>query len=97
MNSTSQMTISIEAFYEYALDADILIYNQAIEDAPSSLEQLIKTDATFADFKAVSTGDVWCTDKSIYQSSDKTGTIIENLYAIIMDQKEETDFFYMLK
>lgn len=97
MNSTSQMTISIEAFYEYALDADILIYNQAIEDAPSSLEQLIKTDATFADFKAVSTGDVWCTYKSIYQSSDKTGTIIENLYAIIMDQKEETDFFYMLK
>ena len=97
MNSTSQMTISIEAFYEYALDADILIYNQAIEDAPSSLEQLIKTDATFADFKAVSTGDVWCTDKSIYQSSDKIGTIIENLYAIIMDQKEETDFFYMLK
>lgn len=97
LGGTSQMTISIEAFYEYALEADILIYNQAIEDAPSSIEELIKTDATFADFKAVSNGSVWCTDKSIYQSADKTGTIIENLYAIIMEQKEETEFYYILK
>lgn len=96
-DETSQMTISVEAFYDYAQNADILIYNATIEDAPGSLEELQKTDAVFADFKAFKEGNVWYTDKSIYQISDRTGTIINNLYMVITKGQEETEFFHKLK
>jgi iron complex transport system substrate-binding protein len=96
-DETSQMTISVEAFYDYAQNADVLIYNATIEDAPGSLEELQKTDAVFADFKAFKEGNVWYTDKSIYQLSDRTGTIINNLYQVITKGQEETEFFHKLK
>ncbi len=95
--ATSQVTISMEAFYEYAEDSDILIYNATIEDAPKSLEELSQMSETFSDFKAFREGKVWYTDKSLYQYADKTGTVIENIYQIICNNKEETDFFHKLK
>ena len=91
------MTISIEAFYEYASDADILIYNATIESVPESLEELMGSDVTFKDFKAFQEGNVWYTDKSLYQFSDKTGTIISDLAVVIAGEQEETDFFHKLK
>ncbi len=89
--------ISIEAFYSYATDADVLIYNGVIETAPESLDELRNMDTTFKDFKAIQNGDVWCIDKSLYQFTSKTGTIIENLYEVLSFGKEDTDFLYKLK
>ena len=96
-NAVSSATISIEAFYEYAVDADILIYNATIENIPGSLDELGQADAIFSELKAVSEGEVWYTEKSLYQSADKSGTIIENLYEIIAEGKENTGFFRKLK
>ncbi len=87
----------MEAFYEYATQADILIYNSSIADAPESVADLAGENPTFKDFKAVTEGMIWYTDKSIYQYTDRTGTIIDNLNEIIMDNKEETEFFHKLK
>jgi iron complex transport system substrate-binding protein len=95
--ATAQVTISMEAFYDYGDTADILIYNATIEDAPKSLEELSQVSETFMDFKAYREGQVWYTDKSLYQYADKTGTVIENLYQIISGNKEETEFFHKLK
>ncbi|WP_051638591.1 ABC transporter substrate-binding protein [Butyrivibrio sp. NC2002] len=95
--ATSQVTISMEAFYNYAADADILIYNQAIEDAPASVAELVADNPVFGDFKACKEGKVWYTDKSLYQYADKIGTIISNLNEIFAEEKEETDFFHKLK
>ncbi len=96
-NAVSSATISIEAFYEYAVDADILIYNATIENIPGSLDELRQADAIFPELKAVSEGEVWYTEKSLYQSADKSGTIIDNLYEIIAEGKEDTGFFRKLK
>lgn len=96
-DAASQMTISIEAFYSYASDADILIYNSTIDAAPGSLDELMNQDATFSDFKAFKEGNVWYTDKALYQYSDKTGTIISDLADVISVGKEETTFFHKLK
>lgn len=96
-NDASSMTISIEAFYEYASDADILIYNATIENIPTSLDELRESDAIFPEIKAIREGKVWYTEKSLYQSADKSGTIIENLYEIISQGKEDTEFFRKLK
>lgn len=96
-SGAAQLTISIEAFYDYAQSADILIYNTTIQDAPQSLSQLVEEDTVFGDFSAVTGGEVWYTDKSLYQLSDSTGTIISDLYSVINEGKEETEFFHKLK
>ena len=95
-SSSSQLTISMEAFFDYASDADILIYNTAIEDAPDSIEKLAEMDVAFKDFKAIKQGKVWYTDKSLYQFSNKSGTIIENLHEMIGNEVENTEFFHKL-
>ena len=95
-NGSAQATISIEAFYEYAADADILIYNGTISEVPQSLSDLEKQDVTFSDFKAFKEGNVWYTDKSLYQFADRTGTIISNLQSVIAEKCEETEFFHKL-
>ena len=95
-NGSTQATISIEAFYEYAADADILIYNGTISEVPQSLSDLEKQDVTFSDFKAFKEGNVWYTDKSLYQFADRTGTIISNLQSVIAEKCEETEFFHKL-
>ena len=96
-SASSQVTISTEAFYEYATDADIIIYNAAIEDAPESLEALKELDTIFEDFKAVKEGNVYCTDKSLYQFAQKNGTIIDNLNKVISGEEEDTEFFHKLR
>ncbi len=93
----SQITVSMEAFYDYAAEADILIYNGAIENAPDSIEALLDTDAIFSDFKALKNENIWYTDRSLYQYADRTGTIIDNLYRVISEGEEETEFFHRLK
>lgn len=94
---SSYLSVSMEAFYDYAKDADILIYNSTIEDCPDSLEALKDEDAIFADFKAVKSGDVWYTDKSLYQFTDRTGNIIRDLGGIITGDAQDTEFFHRLK
>ncbi len=96
-NSNGQITISMEAFYQYALDADILIYNSAVADAPDSLEALCQENSSFRDFKAIGEGNVWYTDKSLYQYTDRTGSIILNLHEIISISEDETEFFHRLR
>ena len=95
--SSSQLTISTEAFYDYASSADIIIYNTAIEDAPASLEKLIGMDMTFKNFSAMQEGKVWCTDKSLYQYANEAGKIIYDLHEIVSNEVDSTDFFYKLK
>ncbi|WP_051233674.1 ABC transporter substrate-binding protein [Butyrivibrio sp. NC3005] len=95
-DSRSQMTISIEAFYSYAKDADIIIYNGVIEDAPDTLEELKNMDITFKNLKAVKNGNVWCVDKALYQYTSKTGTITSNIYDVLKNGKEKTQFLYKL-
>ena len=95
--ANAQTTISMEAFYDYAREADILIYNATITDAPESLNGLADLSELFTDYKAYKSGAVWYTDKSLYQFADKTGTIIDNLYRIISEDKEDTEFFHKLK
>ena len=94
---STQMTISLEAFYAYAIDADILIYNGTIQDAPETIDELISMDNLFGSFKAVKDKNVWYTDKSLYQFANKTGTIISDLNGVICRDEKETSFFHEMK
>ncbi|WP_408071321.1 ABC transporter substrate-binding protein [Butyrivibrio sp. JL13D10] len=96
-SSSTQETISIESFYDYASEADIVLYNATIEDVPDSIGDLMSMDATFNDFKAFNKGDVYYIDKSLYQFAGESGTIIDNLRSIFNGKSEDTKFIHKLR
>ena len=91
-------TVSMESFYAAAEQADILIYNASIEDAPEDLQQMCAKDSILKQFRAVKEGNVWCMRSSLYQNASRTGAIIRDLYTIVAGEADdETEFFYRLK
>ena len=86
-NALSTMNIQMESFYQEAKDADILIYNSAIEADLDSIGQLVSKSAPLADFKAVQNGDVWCTGKSMFQESQSVGAMILDIHAILTEEQ----------
>lgn len=73
---TSTMTVQMEAFYEGARDADILIYNSIVEGELDSLDALLAKMPALKDFKAVKEGNVWCLSKNFYQETMSLGEFI---------------------
>ena len=97
-SSLATETVSMESFYAAAEDADILIYNASIEDAPEDLAELCAKDSILTQFRAVSEGNVWCMHSSLYQNANRTGAILRDLHAIVTGEAgDETEFFYRLK
>ena len=84
-NALSTMNIQMESFYDMAKDADVLIYNSAIESALDSLDQLAAKSAPLAEFKAVREGNVWCTGKSMFQESQSVGEMILDINKILTE------------
>lgn len=89
-NALSTMTIQMETFYRQARDADILIYNSAIDAELQTLDQLLEKSSLLADFKAVQEGNVWCTGKNLFQQSLGLGDLIADLNAILNADEPET-------
>jgi len=97
-NALSTMNIQMEAFYEKAKDADILIYSGAIDGGVENLAQLFEKSAVLKDFKAVKNGNVWCTDKNMFQKTTSAAEMIADLNEIICGtQKNELNFIRRLE
>ena len=97
-NALSTMNIQMETFYDAAKDADVLIYNSTIEADLETIDQLIAKSAPLADFKAVQSGDVWCTGKSMFQESQAVGKMILDIHAILAGEDAgELTYLYRLR
>ena len=72
-----------------ASDADVLVYNASIEEPVHTVEDLLGKSSLFADFKAVQEGNVWCTDRYLYQATDRSGDLIRDLHRILTGQDTE--------
>ena len=97
---TSSVTIDHEAFYASAHNADILIYNSTIGSEIRSLDELIEKCELLADFDAVKNGNVWCTQKNMYQETMSLGAMINSFYEIFSDNSgnlEEVPYLFKLK
>ena len=79
----SSINMSMEEFYSRASEADIIIYNSSIAGEIYTMEQFYDLSTVLPSFKASKNGEVWCTSKSMYQETDKMGSIIEDMYKII--------------
>ena len=97
-SSSPYITISIEELFNLASSADILIYNAGIGKVPTSLSDLISMNSLFEEFKAVKYANVWVTDSSLYQLSDRLALIIADMHSIFKpDSIDKTEFLERLK
>lgn len=97
-NAQSTTDMQFEVFYAAAKDADVLIYSSTIDGGIEDISALLEKNSLFADFKAVKSGNVWCTDKNMFQQTTAAAEIISDLNLIFTDNAgDETEFFYKLK
>ncbi len=93
--ASSSVNMTMEEFYAGAKDADYLIYNGSIDNPLNSVEDLTDKNALFADFKAVKEGNVFCTDKYLYQATNQTAGICADIHTMLTDEKaEKLTFLY---
>ena len=78
-NNLATINLSLEEFYAGAKDADVLIYNSTIEGVMETRDQLIEKCPMLADFKAVQSGDCWCTAQSLFQQSMELADLIVDM------------------
>ena len=98
-NALSTMNMQMEAFYDKAVEADILIYNSTIEGGLEKISDLTQLADRFSDFKAVKSGNVWCTDASTFQKTTGAADMILEMNRIFSGKTdgEEMEYFHKLK
>lgn len=95
-NALSTMNMEMEAFYAAARDADYLIYNASIDGELETVDQLLEKSGLLANFKAVQSGDVWCTGKNMFQQTTCITDMLVDLHAVITGQADgETELTYL--
>ena len=96
---TSTVNIEMEQFFAAAKDADYIIYNSTIGGEIHSMEELLEKSPLLAQFKAVRNGNVWCTQKNMYQETTQLGQMIQSFQKIFSgeaDNLTELPFLYRL-
>ncbi len=93
----STVNMNMEEFYAAAADADIVIYNCSIAAQLHTLEEFLSLSPVLEDMKAVREGNVWCTTESMFQQTDKMGTIIQEMNRIFTGEAESEDLRYIFK
>ncbi len=97
-NAQSTTDMQFEVFYAAAKDADVLIYSSTIDGGVEDISALLGKNRLFSEFKAVRSGNVWCTDKNMFQQTTAAAEMISDLNLIFTDNAgDETEFFYRLK
>ena len=62
-----------------------------------SVDELIEKCSVLSDFKAVKSGDVWCTEKDVYQQSMSIGFLIEDIHNMLQGADDkEMNYLYRL-
>ena len=97
---TSTVNIEMEQFFAAAKDADYIIYNSTIGGKIHSMEELLEKSALLAQFKAVRNGNVWCTQKNMYQETTQLGQMIQSFRKIFSGEADgltQLPFLYRLQ
>ena len=85
------MNLPLEDFYAGAKDADVLIYNSAIEGTIASVSQLTEKFPLLSEFKAVQNGQVWCTSQSLFQQSMELADLILDMNKVFTEGTPDAD------
>lgn len=95
-NSLATMNLPLEDFYAGARDADVLIYNSAIEGTIGSVSQLTERFPLLSEFKAVQSGQVWCTSQSLFQQSMELADLILDMNRVFTEEMPAPEELHFL-
>ena len=95
-NALSTMNMQMETFYAEAKEADCLIYNSTIEGELQSMDELLQKSPLLKDFKAVKSGNVWCTGKNMFQETMGLGDMILDLHAVLSETVPDENSLHYL-
>ena len=96
-SALSTVNMTMESFYDGARDADVLIYNSTIDGELFTLSELLQKSAFLKDFKAVQTGNVWCTGKNLFQEPMGLGKLILDMHRVLIDENAPEELTYLHK
>ena len=91
----STINMNMEEFYNTAKNADVIIYNCSIASQLYTMDDLLSLSPVLEDFKAVRENNVWCTTESMFQQTDKMGTIIQEMNRIFSGAATEENMHYI--
>ncbi|MBQ9015926.1 MAG: ABC transporter substrate-binding protein [Firmicutes bacterium] len=92
----TSIDMSIETFYDTAVDADYIIYNGSIDGSVKSLDDLKAKDPVMEKMAAVQNGNCWVTGSSMYQRTDIVADMILDFHKLFSED-EPTDLKYIQK
>ena len=92
----TSIDMSIETFYNAAVDADYIIYNGSIDASVKNMEDLIDKDPVMEKMAAVQNGNCWVTGSSMYQRTDIVADMILDFHKLFAED-EPTDLKYIQK
>ncbi len=95
-NALSTMNLQMEDFYLAAKDADILIYNSTIVGELKDVDELIKKNAVFKEFKAVKEGNIYCTEKNFYQETTGMANLLKDLNNLVCGEEDSLSYLKKL-
>ena len=96
-SALSTVNMTMESFYDGARDADVLIYHSTIDGELFTLSELLQKCAFLKDFKAVQTGDVWCTGKNLFQEPMGLSKLILDMHRVLTDENAPEELTYLHK
>ena len=97
-SALSTVNMTMEAFYDGAKNADLLIYNSTIDGELYTIDELLAKSPLLADFKAVKSGDVWCTGRNLFQEPTGLGGLIGDIHrALTGDVPDDGVLTYLHK
>ena len=97
-SNLSTVNMNMEEFYNTAKDADVIIYNCSSMGAPlHTLAEFLSLNPVLEDFKAVEQAQVWCTAESMFQQTDKMGTIMQEMNTIFTGSAQDGELTYFFK
>ena len=95
-NALSTVNLTMERFYAGAKDADVLIYNSTIDGEIFTISELLDKSPLFKEFKAVQSGDVYCTGRNLFQEPTGLSKLIGDLYRVLSGEGTD-DLVYLHK
>ena len=77
------------------LASDIIIYNSTIGGEITSIDELLKKNELFKDFKAVKEGKVYCTERNLFQQTTGIAEFMKDLNDVV--NEVDRDYTYINK
>lgn len=92
----TSIDMSMEQFYDSAIDADYIVYNGSIDGSVKTLEDLVNKDPVMKNMTAVKNKNCWVTKSAMYQRTDLVAEMILDFHKLFSEDNP-TDLKYISK